>query len=222
MILTLHEEYGFVLKRLTETSPVTLSLVTAIHGKIRLSISEEKTKKHLSPGMLLLLSSHQSKKSQRKIQEYYTLLDYINVPTEKNLLWLHQLCEIGYYFIPAEEPCSSYFILFESYYLFWQQAYADQSLQKLIISLSEQKKIQLLFILRLLFLCGWHVPSELERLYYFHKILEQKNQISEHEWLQEITFFAQKISSEEEDKIERWLSINMQQHPCYSFFKTIH
>lgn len=215
------KDYGFILKRLSPPYSEYVSLISLSLGKTRMTLNEEKIKRKLSSGMLIELNSFfsQEKKRIRQMQQDASfIIDYIYYTSPEEMIQLHQLCELGYYFIPSEDPSAEYFNFFLHYYRFWR----IHKNAATIFSLEQKKRLHICFVIYLLFICGFTGPQDIAAFYDLQKVLihlPEKEEISI--WLKEIHFFLNEISSLSYDNAVTWIKITIREHSCYQSFKSI-
>ena len=189
-----------------------ICLLTHTHGKMNFILRPSSIDRVFSPGIILSIFFTQTSFPSPILKKIVVE----SVPIEqakRSLYWLHHILEICYYFAPLASPCTD---LFETVrYCFF--------LEKQISTFgSDHRIIQRACLVRLLKLIGFypggenHVFDDL-----FGCVVAVSLDSTNFEKVRSLETLLADISHSMIEKIDRWVLICLQTHPCIAKFKTV-
>jgi len=207
----LTQDKGIVLKSFLPNSH-KICLLTHTHGKMNFILRPSSVNRVFSPGTILSLFFYPSSHSASILKKFAVE----SVPIEqakRSLYWLHHILEICYYFVPLASPSTD---IFETVrYCFF--------LEKQISAFgSDHRLVQRACLVRLLKLIGFypggenHVFDDL-----FECVVAVSLDSTNFEKVRSVETLLSDISHSMIEKIDRWVLICLQTHPCIAKFKTI-
>ena len=108
------KEYGIVLKRFIPSNH-KYSILSKSRGKIVLVVLKRNFIKTISSGMQLSFIVD-DQNSNLHITKHLNIISAPLMKRYRDMLWLHHLLEICYFFIPLHQPCEEFFYLLSNYF----------------------------------------------------------------------------------------------------------
>ncbi|MCK4265542.1 hypothetical protein KAW80_04260 [Candidatus Babeliales bacterium] len=206
-----NKEFGFVLKRFFPKKH-KFSVLTKTRGKLEIVPSPINFSKRLWPGMLI---SFVLTPTNTKIY-FANSLDILFAPLEEagdNLIWIHSLLELCYYFSPPENPSEDAFQLLHRAFTFVYFAkYFDDSFSVL-------KKM---FTMKLLKSFGFF-PDETTFFYFsqFERMVLGSVDFPNKREVKSLKMSLDKVDEEEKKVMDSWIKKCLMRHPGSHLFKTL-
>ena len=205
------KECGIVLKRFT-TSQHKFYLLAGSLGKIALVVFNQGVMRRIQVGTLIEFDFPKKQGNVHTAQQLaISLLPITQKPDD--LLWLHHMLELCYYFIPLHQPSTECFIILKNSLTLL--AHSDQFL--------DWETVKKLCLGALLLCLGFFPPDHLQR-----PIIMTKNALFlsvDFQDAQKVEFLSKhlkKFCTVAHEELDMWLLQCIQSHPRVNMFKTIH
>lgn len=202
------KECGFILRRLGTSS--TFSLLSSCKGKITVVIKHAKISYRLYPGMLIALNT-----SPAMLIYEGSEIEIVAMPqmmSDQDIVWVHHLLELFYYFTPSHIPQTEGFFQLSSYLT--------------LLSYSSDIKEQMpllkkMCIIDLLQTTGFYRYHLQDAAILFKKLISVCNQSRSEQELKKIGRALSLLDGCELKKLDKYIISCLQEHPSFKFFKTI-
>lgn len=207
------KECGIVLKKFA-TSDHKISVLTNTLGKIALVVFNQGVMRRIQVGTLIEFDHPKKQNNVHTTQQLVIVLTPITQRSD-DLIWLHHMLELCYYFVPLHQPLSECFVILKSCLALLP--HVD------LFSAHLWEIVKKLCLGALLLFLGFFPPEHLER-----SIIMTKNALFlsvDFQDVQKVEFLSkhlEKFCTIAPADLDSWFLQCIQSHPRINIFKTIH
>ncbi len=207
-MLQQNQEVAYVLKRFFPHRQ-KVALLTCSHGRINVVLKQHDLCARLWPGMVLTGTLNHDGNFWVASQ---VAIQYAPIhQSHGNLIWLHHLLELCYYFLPLENPAADVFFFLEKCCcLICQSSMVDDELQSIV------KKV---CVIKFLSLIGSYKREDIqEYLALFQELSELFVDFTNE---QKVDFLTRRLALVKLGAMDEWILSCLKSHPMFHLFKTV-
>ncbi len=202
------QEVAYVIKRFFPHRQ-KIGLLTYSLGRINVTVIRQDECMRLWPGMLVTCNIAQTGLSWSSNR---IIIHSVPIPqSHPNILWLHHILELCYYFLPLENPCGEIFFYLQQCYNFIHQNNICDPLAQDIL-----KK---LCVIKFLSLIGFYAQEEVCQ--YITLFQELSDLFIDFTNEQKVDFLKQRLLLCKTTTMNEWILNCLKSHPMFNNFKTI-
>ncbi len=207
LMLQQNQDVAYVLKRFFPLRQ-KVALLTSSLGRVNVVLKQNDLCARLWPGMVV--SCNLSREGSFWLASHVVIHSVPMHQSHNDMVWLHHMLELCYYFLPLESPAAdAFFCLEKSCCLICHSSIVDDKLQMIV------KK---LCVIKFLSLIGFYRQEDIQE--YLALFQELSDLFIDFTNEQKVNFLKQRLVVLKINSMDEWILNCLKSHPMFRVFKT--